>query len=157
MVLKESFGHILKGVMSLKWKLVNQRNKIYHKTYVLLGVQQNLSFQIQPQDYMLYCCLFIFEFETVFQKLSELQTYLTHVISWEVEKMSGLVSDICPYFLRCPSSHNLVMVIFAVVIQDFTKITNYHKISSNFSWQMTTSSVLTGLMITHALTAIVLL
>ena len=51
MVLKGSFGHILKGVMFLKWKLVNQRNKIYHKTYVLLGVQPNLSFQNQPQDY----------------------------------------------------------------------------------------------------------
>ena len=51
MVLKVSFGHILKGVMFLKWKLVNQRNKIYHKTYVLLGVQQNLSLQNQPQDY----------------------------------------------------------------------------------------------------------
>ena len=24
----------------------------YHKTYVLLGVQQNLSFQNQPQDYI---------------------------------------------------------------------------------------------------------
>ena len=51
MVLKRSFGHILKRVMFLRWKLVNQRNKIYHKTYVLLGVQQNLSFQNQPQDY----------------------------------------------------------------------------------------------------------
>ena len=50
MVLKGSFGHILKGVMFLKWKLVNQRNKIYHKTYVLPGVQHNLSFQNQPQD-----------------------------------------------------------------------------------------------------------
>ena len=48
MVLKGCFGHILKGVMFLKWKLVNQRNKIYHKTYVFLGVQQNLSFQNQP-------------------------------------------------------------------------------------------------------------
>ena len=27
------------------------KNKTYHKTYVLLGVQQNLSFQNQPQDY----------------------------------------------------------------------------------------------------------
>ena len=51
MVLKGSFGDILKGVMFLKWKLVNQRNKIYHKTYVLLVVQPNLSFQNQPQDY----------------------------------------------------------------------------------------------------------
>ena len=47
-VLKGSFGHILKGVMFLKWKVVNQTNKIYHKTYVLLGVQQNVSFQNQP-------------------------------------------------------------------------------------------------------------
>ena len=54
MVLKGSFGHILEGVMFLKWKLVNQRNKIYHKTYVLLGVQQNLSFQNQPQEYYNY-------------------------------------------------------------------------------------------------------
>ena len=52
MVFKGSFWHILKGVMFLKWKLVNQRNKIYHKTYVLLGVQQNPSFQNQPQDYV---------------------------------------------------------------------------------------------------------
>ena len=47
MVLKGFFGHILKGVMFLTWKLVNQRNK----TYVLLGVQQNVCFQNQPQDY----------------------------------------------------------------------------------------------------------
>ena len=47
MVLKGFFGHILEGVMFLIWKLVNQRNKIYHNTYVFLGVQQN---QIQPQD-----------------------------------------------------------------------------------------------------------
>ena len=44
MVFKGSFGHILKGIIFLKWKLANQRNKIYHKTYVLLGMQQNLSF-----------------------------------------------------------------------------------------------------------------
>ena len=59
MVLKGSLRHILKGEMW--WKLVNQRNEIYHKiyiyislyhkTYVLLGVQQNLSFLNQPRDY----------------------------------------------------------------------------------------------------------
>ena len=49
--LKGSFVHILRGVMFFKWKLVNQRNKLYHKTYVLLGVQQNLIFQNQLQDY----------------------------------------------------------------------------------------------------------
>ena len=49
MVLKGSFGHILKGLMFLKWKLVNQRNILYNKTYVLLGVQQNLSFRNQPK------------------------------------------------------------------------------------------------------------
>ena len=39
MVLKGSYGHFLIGVMFPKWKLVNQRNRIYHKTYVLLEVQ----------------------------------------------------------------------------------------------------------------------
>ena len=40
MVPKGFFGHILKGVMFLKWELVSQRNNIYHKAYVLIGVQQ---------------------------------------------------------------------------------------------------------------------
>ena len=55
-VFKGSFERSLKGVMFLKWKLVNQNNiLIYHKTYVILGggggQVNNLHFQNQPQDY----------------------------------------------------------------------------------------------------------
>ena len=49
---KTLIGHFLKGVMFWYYHLIDQTIRKNHETYDGRGVQQSLSFQNQPQDYI---------------------------------------------------------------------------------------------------------
>jgi len=49
---KSLIGHFLKGVMFWNYHLIDQTIRKNHETYDGRGVQQNLNFQNQPQDYL---------------------------------------------------------------------------------------------------------
>jgi len=55
---KSLIRHFLKGVMFWNYHLIDQTIRKNHETYDGRGVQQNLNFQNQPQDYVIYFLFF---------------------------------------------------------------------------------------------------